>query len=160
MANRGGISYEPCTLVYNLLSDEQITLSELYLIVRGLHSFMVESITKNEDLNNIHVKLNYQASVANAVNKLGDLQQTVSITKLSAFVKENELSRLDELKRRFNISTGGADDAQTQPKKKTYSRKPVFAPRPAPYQKKAAKKPVFNETEATDDYPGHDPEDE
>nr|QTE03820.1 MAG: hypothetical protein 2 [Parus major densovirus] len=173
MANRG-ITYEPCTLVYTLLNEDIISFDDFCLLIRANHSFMVESIIPNPDTNNVQVKLNYQASLVNAISKLGDLQQVIAVTKLSAYVKENELSRLDELRRQFNISTSSTAVDIEQPvhqpiggprRGRGGKAAAVFAPRPAPYKKavpkKQPKQPPTNveEVYTIDDYPGHDTED-
>nr|QTE03712.1 MAG: hypothetical protein [Periparus ater parvoviridae sp.] len=171
MANRG-ITYEPCTLVYTLLNEDIISFDDFCLLIRANHSFMVETIVPNEETNNVQVKLNYQASLANAISKLGDLQQVVAVTKLSAFVKENELSRLDDIRRRFNINTSSSTPDIQQPvhqpvggprRGRGGKASSVFAPRPAPYKKavpKKCKQPAdTEEVDAADYYPGHDPED-
>lgn len=148
---------EPCTLVYTLNSDD-ISFNDFDLIIRSLHSYMVESITPNPDMKNMHVKLGYQASVANAQNKLGDLQEFVSVSKLSAYVKESELSHLDELRRRFNIpSSSSANETNSAPKRAGFGkqRRVNYAPRPAPYKK--AKQAAVSEREDYDEYPSHDP---
>lgn len=173
MANRG-ITYEPCTLVYTLLNEDVISFDDFCLLIRANHSFMVESINPNPETNNVQVKLNYQASLVNAISKLGDLQQVIAVTKLSAFVKENEISRLDDLRRRFNISTSSATSDLDQPLHQSVGgprrggrgkAASIFAPRPAPYKKALPKKqqpkPAANteEVDSIDYYPGHDPED-
>lgn len=171
MANRG-IVYEPCTLVYTLINEDFISFDDLYLLVRANHSFMVENITPNPDTNCIQVKLNYQASINNAINKLGDLQHAVAVTKLSAHVKEDELSHLDDLRRRFNITAASSTTDFHQPPpqpprgfgrgKRGGAAAAIFAPRPAPYKKATAKKckpaPIVEEVDPIDDYPGHDTE--
>jgi len=68
---------------------------------------MVESITPNAELSNVHVKLGYQASVKNVREKLGGLQQHVSVSKLSSFVQDTELLRLEELKKKYGIIVPG-----------------------------------------------------
>lgn len=171
MANRG-ITYEPCTLVYTLLNEDVISFDDFCLLIRANHSFMVESINPNPETNNVQVKLNYQASLVNAISKLGDLQQVIAVTKLSAFVKENEISRLDDIRRRFNIGTTTPDIDQSVHQSAGGPRRggrgkaaSIFAPRPAPYKKALPKKqpkPAANNTEEVDSidyYPGHDPED-
>lgn len=109
MSARMNVCHEPCTLVYTLLDDSECTFDDFCLIIRSLHTYMVDSITPNPDRNNVHVKLNYQASIANATAKLGFLQSCVGVTKLSTFVKESEYSRLEQLRRQFNIGTGMPD---------------------------------------------------
>lgn len=186
MANRGsgGISYEPCTLVYTLLTNEFLDFEDFYLLVRSLHTFMVEAVTPNPELQNVHVRLNYQASIANAIAKLGDLQGIISVTKLSAFVQESELSRLEDIKRRFNIGPGAAETEQPPPvaPKKTYKKRgaggQIFGQRPAPYLRRSTPPagvgnlPRFqlptpqattsnvSEELSPDDYSGHDPTDQ
>lgn len=138
------ISNEPCTLVYTLMDDNIINFEDFNLIVRGLHSYQVDSITPHPEMNNVHVKLNYQASIANAQAKLGSLAAVVSVSKLSSFVKENEFARLEQLRRRFNISSAPAsyaDDSgpSTIPQSRIRVRgrgrggAKTFAPRTAPY---------------------------
>lgn len=137
------ISNEPCTLVYTLMDTNIVSFDDFHLIVRGLHSYQVDSITPHPDMNNVHVKLNYQASIANAQAKLGSLAAVVSVSKLSSFVKENEFTRLEQLRRRFNIasSPGYTDDgsAPAVPQSRIRVRgrgrggAKTFAPRPAPY---------------------------
>lgn len=137
MAARGNISHEPCTLVYTLLNEDIINFNDFDLIVRSLHSYMVASIVPNPELKNVHVKLNYQASLTNAINKLGSLQPAVAVTKLSSFVKETEFSHLEHLRRRFGIGTSTDIEpqptvARRQPRtrggKRTYQK--AFNPRP------------------------------
>lgn len=175
MANRGGITYEPCTLVYTLLDESALPFSDFFLIVRSLHSFMVEGITPNEDLANVHVKLSYQASTINAIAKLGDLQHVIAVTKLSAYIKENEISRLDSLRRQFNISATSADNEQpATPKRRGAGKRPttqVVHQRQTPYSKtQAARRPCSiaplmssqrerEEDHSDQDYAGHDPRD-
>lgn len=143
-----GIVHEPCTLVYTLLNPDVITFDQMYLIVRSLHSYMVESITPNPELQNVHVKLNFQASVANAQARLRDLVAAVSVTKLSSFIQEHEFSELEQLRRRFGIGGGDVDTASVlpsyrppgpAPRPRVRGRRPkAFAQRPAPY-------PVYKE---------------
>nr|QTE03905.1 MAG: hypothetical protein [Phylloscopus fuscatus densovirus] len=138
------ISNEPCTLVYTLMNPEVINFDDFSLLIRGAHSYQVDSITPHPDMNNVHVKLNYQASIANAQAKLGSLASVVSVSKLSSFVQEDEFSRLEQLRRRFNItnSPGYTDDgsSSTIPQSRIRVRgrgrggAKTFAPRPAPYQ--------------------------
>lgn len=139
MANRG-LCQEPCTLVYTLLDTNALTFDEFSLIVRSLHSYMVDSIIPNPEYNNVHVKLNYQASVTNATAKLGGLQTTIGITKLSTFVQENEFSTLEQLRRKFGFgvdTTTPPAPTTTLPRQRVRTRggrgARVFAPRPAPY---------------------------
>lgn len=135
MAGRStGISYEPCTLVYTLLNEETITFHDFSLIVRSLHSYMVDSIVPNPELLNVHIKLKYQASIANAQSKLGDLQNVIHVSKLSSYVKENEIPLLEQLRAKFNI---GAATPDTRPVPKRRPRL-QFAARPAPYKKTKA----------------------
>lgn len=142
------ITYEPCTLVYTLLDEEQLCFDDFYLIVRSLHSFMVESIVPNIEHKNVHVKLGYQASIANAQNKLGTLKNVIAISKLSNYIKDCEFSRLERLRQQFGLLT---DEPVPMPKQR--GRPPrggrgVFGQRPAPYPKK----PRASTSTATDEY--------
>lgn len=141
MSRNNGITFEPCTLVYTLLDDNTISFEDFELIVRSLHSYMVDSITPNKPMRNVHVKLNYQASTINAQNKLGILQSCVAVTKLSNFVQESEFSKLEQFKRQFNI--GGSQDDFPSPSPQRQQRRrgsgrAQFAPRPAPYRRQPA----------------------
>lgn len=101
---------EPCTLVYTLLSASQIPYCDFSLIVRSLHKYMVEDIIEKPETRSLHVKLGYQASIKNAYLKMGPtLAQNIFITKLSQFVKEEELSQLACLRRKYGF--GPAADA-------------------------------------------------
>lgn len=143
MNRQSNIIHEPCTLVYTLLDCSIIPFNDFELLVRSLHNYMVEAIIPNPDLQNVHVKLNYQASVANAQAKLADLQSIVAVTKLSSFVKENEFPRLEQLRRRFGIGSGDQTSGGVQPVPYRTPSKPrqsrgrgrpkCFAPRAAPY---------------------------
>lgn len=133
---------EPCTLVYTLLNPDLISFDDFELIIRGLHSYQVDSITPNRENNNVHVRLNYQASIANATAKLGGLQSAVVVSKLSAFVKENEFSRLEILRKQFGFGMPETGDAGAyshggQQRRRTRGRGAAgartFNTRPAPY---------------------------
>lgn len=104
--------FEPCTLVYTLL-DPEFCFDDFSLIVRSLHNYMVDSIVPHPDSLSIHVKLQYQASVANAIAKLGSLQSTIAVTKLNGMIKENEYSRLEQLRRQYGL--GCVESAAPQP---------------------------------------------
>lgn len=155
MARNAGLIHEPCTLVYTLLDENIINFSDFNLIVRSLHSYMVESIVPNERLKNVHVTLNYQASLPNAQAKLGTLQSAVGVTKLSSHVKESEFAHLEQLRRQYGIGTtdpNATTSRMVQPKPRAATRgravRPrLFTQRPAPYQPKPAKNaPVLEET--------------
>lgn len=103
---RKALVEEPCTLVYTLTNPNDLSFKDFSLLIRGMHSYMVEDITPFEDTLTVHVKLGYQASIENATNKLKDLASYCSVSKLSTFVKDTEIARLNELKQRFNISGG------------------------------------------------------
>lgn len=143
MAQRGlNIVQEPCTLVYTLLDPKIVKFEDFCLIIRSLHSYMVESIVPNAEYKSVHVKLNYQASLPNAQQKLGTLQSAVGVTKLNSHVKECEFAHLEQLRRKFGI--GAADINPQYPRMGQRMRQPgpirrrgtkrVFNPRPEPYQ--------------------------
>lgn len=140
MASRN-ISFEPCTLVYTLLNPKKLNFDDFSLIVRSLHSYMVESVTPNPEMQNIHVRLNYQASVQNAINKLGKLRNVICVSKLNVHIKEHEFARLEQLRQKYGLNAGFGDDScQPRPKFPKFRRGggPTFQPRAAPYPKKAA----------------------
>lgn len=139
---RNNITFEPCTLVYTLLDTNELSFDDFSLIIRSLHTYMVETVVPNPEMNNVHVKLNYQASLGNAIAKLGSLQSSIGVTKLSSFVNESEFSRLESLRRKFGIGVGDSDSPAVpttyksrRAPKKTYARGTprVFTQRPAPY---------------------------
>lgn len=145
MSKFGGISYEPCTLVYTLLDPNQLNFDDFSLIIRSLHSFMVDSIVPNPEMNNVHVKLNYQASMDKAQQKLGKLRSIVGVAKLSSHVKESEFSRLELLRRQYGIGDVEPDTpaaamyqraGPSRPRRGRGAASRVFAARPAPYTAK------------------------
>lgn len=101
---RKTITEEPCILVYTLHDSAQLSFDDFSLIIRGLHTYMVEDVVPYPTKFTVHVKLGYQASIENATKKLGDLAEIASISKLSSHVKEHEITRLQELKQRFGIA--------------------------------------------------------
>lgn len=106
------ITEEPSTLVYTLLDHSTLPFEHFSLIVRSLHSYMVEEITPNEESKCMYVKLGYQASIKNATAKLGKLVTDISITKSSSHVDASELSLLDKLKKQYGFG-GPAEEAAT-----------------------------------------------
>lgn len=136
--NMMSICYESCTIVYTLLDESVINYEDFNLIIRGLHSFMVEGIESKPELKSVHVKLGYQASLKTAERKLGTLASVIGISKLSNYVKESEFSRLEQLKQRFGLPNGSDEQIVNRrpPGRKPTKRPQVFKPRPAPYPKK------------------------
>lgn len=136
------ISHEPSTLVYTLLDNSVIDFDDFYLIVRDLHTFMVNEFVPNSEANTVHVKLAYQASLVNSQTKLTQryplLSSVVLISKLSNFVKECELSHLDQLRQQFGGSGGHVPPAP----KATRGRGRKFPQRTAPYSRPVPPKSV------------------
>lgn len=85
---------------------------------------MVEDIIVNEDSKSILVKLGYQASVKNAAEKLGSLVEHITVSKASSFVKHDELSLLDELKKKYNFGSTKTDEPIYQRPKKSRTHIP------------------------------------
>lgn len=127
---RNNITFESCTLVYTLLDPEYLSFEDFSLIVRSLHSYMVEDIKENPAMNNIQIKLGYQASLVNANNKLGALRNAIGISKLSSHIKENEFSRLEQLRQQYGL-TYQVDEAP-RPRGRGGVRR-LFQQRPRPY---------------------------
>lgn len=140
------ITYESCTLVYTLLNPDVLNFNDFNLIIRSLHSFMVEDIIPHEAVNNVHVKLGYQASVINAQRKLGKkLCNVIGVSKLSSHIKESEFSRLEQLRRKYGLDCQSDEQPGYKPSRNSGSYRPrnrVFKPRPAPY---TAKKSTLRE---------------
>lgn len=135
------ITYESCTLVYTLLNPDVLNFNDFNLIVRSLHSFMVEDIIPHENANNVHVKLGYQASVINAQRKLGKkLINLIGVSKLSSHIKESEFSRLEQLRRKYGLDCQSDEQLGHKPRGSggNRSRGRLFKPRPAPYNTKKA----------------------
>lgn len=139
MSRNNNLTWNPCTLVYTLLDDSVISFDDFYLLIRGSHSFQVEAFVPKPEYLTVHVKLKYEASTVNAQRKLGELSSYISVTKLSSFVKDDELSKLDQLRKRFGI-TGESPQQQYAPVQSRRGRggnaTRRFNPRPAPYQPK------------------------
>lgn len=132
------ISYEPCTLVYSLLDSNQLCFEDFSLIVRSLHSYMVEAVTPNPATNTVHVKLSYQASIINAQNKLGKLRNIIGISKLSQHVDQSELPRLEQLRLKYGLTGGENEPMQPRGRGNRGGKtRGIFRARPSPYPQKA-----------------------
>lgn len=121
----------PCTLVYTLNDLSAMSFDDFSIVVRSLHSFNVDSFTPRPENNAMNVRLNYQASIANIKAKMGDLNDIISVFKLS-YVKENELSRLAELRSRYNF---GGESTMGQPSVGPIRQQRRRAIATSPYQK-------------------------
>lgn len=139
------LTYEPCTLVYTLLDTRIINFNQFYLIVRGNHNFMVDSITPLPDQNTVHVRLGYQASIVNAIKKLGYLSACVCVSKLNSLINQEEYGELEKLRQHFGIVQGATSDpfatiapplVHTSTNKRGRGTSRIFASRPAPYKPK------------------------
>lgn len=156
-STRGNIVNTPSTLVYTLLNEKLITFEQFYLIIRGNHAFMVESVQPNPELKTVHVKLNYQASVSNAIAKLGALASSVSVCKLNTLVHENEYAELDQLRKHFGIGQpDGVPSTSSAGGGRVGRRGPLFAAgRPKPYKQPKKKQQhqhvSFDETSSPPD---------
>lgn len=131
---------EPCTLVYTLMDPTVLTFDDFALIVKSLHSYQVLNITPHPEMNNVHVKLNYQASLANTTAKLGSLSEVVAVSKLNNYIRDDEFARLEQLRRQFGIG-GPCDPAPAQtsrtnrtPRGRGRSGTRTFKPRQTPYK--------------------------
>lgn len=144
---------EPSTLVYTLLNAKVIDFDDFYLLVRANHNYMVESVKPFPDDLSVHVRVNFQASVANFHAKLGSIAPYVAVTKLSSLIHENEYARLDQLKRHYGIGTSSgvpSNPAATPLRQFAVPTAPApvrgkpktFRQRPAPYKSRVTKKAV------------------
>lgn len=128
MATQGGrkrkLVEETSTLVYALFDSSPLPFEHFSLIVRSLHSYMVEEITPDIESKTVSVKLGYQASVKNAYAKLGRLTHHMSVTKASTFVKPDELFLLDKLQKEYgfgkNLDTPQPEGARSTKKGRMY----------------------------------------
>lgn len=144
------IKFEPCTLVYSLLNPNRIKFDDFYLIVRGLHNYMVESITPDALNNSVQVRLGYQASISNAINKLGGLRDDVGVSKMSSHIKENEFSRLELLRQQYGIQINSPDEYVPPAKPRGRRPRATFNPRSAPYAPRARPTPLAPADEEDD----------
>lgn len=122
---RKALVEEPCTLVYTLTNSKDLSFEDFGLLIRGMHSYMVEDITTFENTKTVHVKLGYQASIDNTTKKLKDLANYCVVSKLSSHVKDTEIQRLNELKLRFNIAGGSKSNAEERHSEGTTWKEPT-----------------------------------
>jgi len=126
MASRKrGVVEEPSTLVYTLLTSD-IPFADFSLIIRGMHSYMVDNISADERSKTVTVKLGYQASVENAKKKLGKFINHVSINKLSSHVNVCEIPLLEQLKRKYGLPILCDQDDNGETTKKRPTKKPRY----------------------------------
>lgn len=123
MASRAVVN-NPCTLIYNLLDGAPITLRQLQLILRSLHTFEVKDIAAQDSGQRVVVELNYQANVSNCVRKLGpQLAAWVRCRKLKGDIQREELDELEQLQTMFNFGNNAEDESgssQRSTKKRKY----------------------------------------
>lgn len=163
---------EPSTLVYTLTHPNVIDFDDFYLLVRANHGYMVERITPKPDEYSVHVRVGFQASVANFQAKLGALAPYIVVSKLSSLIQEHEYARLDELRRHYGLTAAPAVAAAFPSALPRVHNSPTLGPltlqpapepvptapaplkrapkkqRPAPYRK-SAKKGSKEATEST-----------
>lgn len=136
------LTMTPCTLVYTLFNPKAIKFDDFYLLIRSLHNFLVEDIIPNPELNNVHVKLKYQASIKNAIKKLGGMAMFTSVSKLSNFVKDDELIHLEYIKQQYGVFT--QSDGKPMPYiggRGKYKKSKYINP-PNPYSKRPRQKSI------------------
>lgn len=114
-----------CSLVYQLERDNVVGIefSDFHLIIRSLHSYMVESIVPDETTYTVTVKLNYNANIKNVRTKLGGAAAAISVSKVNPNLELSELSRLNQLRATFNFGESAKDDEDETPqppKKRKY----------------------------------------
>lgn len=129
---------EPSTLVYTLLDPRACTFEQFFLLVKGNHSHMVDDFIPFKSTQTVHVKLQYQASVANATAKLGHLASIVSVSKLNNHIREDEYAELHRLQQHFKIGSATSHPAPIIPviPKPIRKRGTFAATRPTPYKPK------------------------
>lgn len=113
---------------------------------------MVESIVPLPEQKTVHVKLGYQASITNAISKLGTLAGCVSVSKLNSHIAEEEYGELEKLRRHFGIGLAAnpPDYAtiaagmvpNTKRRGGAPARPRLFPQRPSPYKPKKVKADV------------------
>lgn len=140
--SRSKIVMEPCTLVYTLLDSDAINFDDMCLLIKSLHNYCVTSIDEFPNENCVHVNLEYQASLINTRNKMGELINFVSVNKLNANIAKKDLPRLEQLRSRFGLSSRAATTPPAAPapkRRKVNTVQPggssqAFA-RPKPYSR-------------------------
>lgn len=131
------------TLVYTLTSCE-LSFDDFYLIIRGLHSYMVKSIDPCPANKTVQVKLSYQANLSNVRTKMGSLVNHASVSKLNPNIKDDEFSKLEELRKKFNFGAPLPPQDKPRRRKQQPTARRVFGKRSKPYacsSKKAYKVP-------------------
>lgn len=106
-----------------------LSFEDFDLLIRGLHSYGVESFTPDPENNTLCVKLTYNCSMENVKAKMNLLQQHVSVHKMSSYVKPTELSRLEKLQRQFCIGGTSASSAGPAKKGKAVRKTPYNNPK-------------------------------
>lgn len=158
---------EPSTLVYTLTHPNVIDFDDFYLLIRANHNYMVEKISPKPDNFSVHVRLGFQASIANFQAKLGGLAPYVAVTKLSHLIHESEYGRLNELKQHYGLTASPAVAAnillpRTPTSVSTPTPPAISKPgkvRAVPYKKPSKKSAKKTESDAvpvvhlTDDMP-------
>lgn len=112
-----------CTLTYTLLEGAPITIEQLHLILRTLHTFKVKSITKL--INYCTVELEYQANVSNCRSKLGSLADWIAITKVAGDITPDEIPILEALRAKFGFGQSVEEESEPAaiaPPKRKYKR--------------------------------------
>lgn len=116
------VVHSPCTLIYSLCDGAPIDVRQLHLILRSLHTFQVKTITAEE--NRVIVELEYQANVANCIQKLGPkLGEWVKCRKLKGDISRDELSELEQLQALFDFgrdTSEASGSTQRAAKKRKY----------------------------------------
>lgn len=95
---------------------------------------MVEDILEYADKKCVHVKLGYQASVKNATKKLGGLALHCTLNKLSSFVKDNELSLLDSLRRQYGLGGPSNEEEEEGPAQRKFKKARSYIKNPVPIE--------------------------
>lgn len=121
-SKKRGLAEEPSTLVYTLLSSSPLPFEHMSLMVRSLHTYMVEEIKEYADKKCVHVKLGYQASIKNTTKKMGGLAKHVTLTKLSTYVKDDELSLLDTLRRQYGLGMPSNEEEEAGPSQRKFKK--------------------------------------
>lgn len=139
---------EPCTLVYNNLNPKELPFEDFSLIIRANHKFMVEEITEQPEQQSMRVKLGFQASIKNAYLKLGPrLANLISINKMSQYVKDTEIPRLEELRRKFGFNTTDATEVDYPETSYRSLPPPVQQQEPAPKRRRTKPMPTVVESD-------------
>ena len=117
---------EQSTLVYTLVDEKNLPWEHFDLIVRSLHGFKLQRMQTNKAQKSITVKVGYFANMENTRKRLGGASKYIQVSRMPTNVKVSELQTLAELRAKFGLGGGNAEEEPETPAKAHKKRK--YAP--------------------------------